>query len=89
MSKLEIFLRRLWLFVRIVWRIDQTEHRLAASTAWEVVRIVWPFEVGKMSGEEYIDSLRGGHTRVEQAETPRLGTSKRTEDMAGNQSGPR
>ena len=36
------FLRRVWLFVRIVWRIDQSESRMAASTAWEVANIMHP-----------------------------------------------
>ena len=34
------FLRRVWLFLRIVWRPCETQ-RLAAATAWEVSGIVY------------------------------------------------
>jgi len=36
------FFRRVWLFVRIVWRIDQSETRMRPSLAWEVSGIIWP-----------------------------------------------
>jgi hypothetical protein len=43
-------LRRIWLFVRIVWRESDSKEipklyragRIAASTAWQVARIVHP-----------------------------------------------
>lgn len=44
-------LRRLWLFIRIVWRkFDnpdipapyRNDGRISVATAWEVARIVWP-----------------------------------------------
>jgi len=34
-------LRRLWLFIRIVWRYDETETRMSAGTAWAISGIIW------------------------------------------------
>ena len=35
------FLRAVWLFVRIVGRIDQTGFRMSPKIAWEVSNIIW------------------------------------------------
>jgi len=37
------WIRAVWLFVRIVWRVDDapTGHRMSVGTAWEVAYIVW------------------------------------------------
>ena len=34
--------RRIWLFARIVWRIDQDGYRMSWRTAWAVANTVWP-----------------------------------------------
>lgn len=36
------FSRRIWLFVRIVFRIDHSETRMMPGLAWEVAGIIHP-----------------------------------------------
>lgn len=33
-------MKRIWLFVTIVWRYDMTGFRMSWGTAWEVSRII-------------------------------------------------
>jgi hypothetical protein len=42
------FLRRLWLFVRLVWRLGPTGEYLRIKTAWQVASIIW--------GKDYVPS---------------------------------
>ena len=36
------FFHRIWLFLRIVGRIDQSDTRMSPRLAWKVSGIVWP-----------------------------------------------
>jgi len=47
-------IRRIWLFMRIVWRIDMSDTRMSAKLAWEVSGIIWP----KMNGTYEMPSLK-------------------------------
>lgn len=44
-SVLNRFLRRIWLFLLLVYRIDQSESRMRPDTAWAVAGIVHDFKV--------------------------------------------
>lgn len=46
-------IRRLWLFARLVWRVDDslTGHRMPWHTAWEVAEIVWPSDPKQQARE--------------------------------------
>jgi hypothetical protein len=37
----QIYLKRLWLFLGIVWR-EWGEGRLSIKTSWEIAGIIWP-----------------------------------------------
>lgn len=34
-------IRAIWLFFRIVWRIDSSESRMSIETAWRVSKSIW------------------------------------------------
>lgn len=52
-------IKRVWLFMRIVWRPWELGYRLSAATAWTVAKIIWDGKPHSKWGEH--DSHEGNH----------------------------